>query len=78
MHRPNRNAYEKFYYGAHMNAVIQDAFLGHDTASPFLAKPNHIGPRVRRECSNMRARRVHALSRPGQHYPVVRGRILSS
>ncbi len=35
--------YQKYYHNRRMNAVVQDAFLGRGTKSPYLAILNHIG-----------------------------------
>ncbi|KAK3936536.1 hypothetical protein QBC46DRAFT_411986 [Diplogelasinospora grovesii] len=42
-HRPKSSVYQRYYRSAHMNAVVQDAFLGHGTESPYLVLLNHIG-----------------------------------
>ncbi|KAK0722919.1 hypothetical protein B0T26DRAFT_640837, partial [Lasiosphaeria miniovina] len=42
----NSTVYQKYYHNAKINAVIQDAFLGRGTQTPYLAILNHIGLRL--------------------------------
>ncbi|KID95430.1 FluG domain-containing protein, partial [Metarhizium majus ARSEF 297] len=42
-HRPNSTIYQEAYHNAKSNAVVQDAFLGRGTASPYLTNFNHMG-----------------------------------
>ncbi|KAM5348918.1 hypothetical protein ACJ41O_008741 [Fusarium nematophilum] len=44
-HRPNSTIYQEAYHNANCNAVVQDAFLGRGTATPYLAIFNHMGLR---------------------------------
>lgn len=44
-HRPNSTIYQEAYHNANCNAVIQDAFLGRGTKTPYLAIFNHMGLR---------------------------------
>jgi hypothetical protein len=45
-HKANSNVYQEYYNNARMNAVVQDAFLGRGTQSPYLAIFNHMGLRL--------------------------------
>lgn len=42
-HKHNSSTYQEYYHSAMMNAVIQDAFLGRGTKSPYLAILNYMG-----------------------------------
>ena len=44
-HKGGTNVYQDHYHSAMMNAVVQDAFLGRGTKSPYLAILNHMGLR---------------------------------
>lgn len=44
-HRPQSSIYADAYHNARVNAVVQDAFLGRGTNSPYLAIMNHMGLR---------------------------------
>ncbi|RYO82366.1 hypothetical protein DL766_004754 [Monosporascus sp. MC13-8B] len=44
-HRPNGTIYQEAYHNANCNAVVQDAFLGRGTATPYLSIFNHMGLR---------------------------------
>jgi hypothetical protein len=45
-HKANSSIYQEAYHNARMNAVVQDAFLGRGTQSPYLAIFNHMGLRL--------------------------------
>ncbi len=44
-HKANSTVYQVYYHNSRMNAVVQDAFLGRGTESPYLAVLNHMGLR---------------------------------
>jgi hypothetical protein len=44
-HKAGSTVYQNSYHNARMNAVVQDAFLGRGTTSPYLALLNHMGLR---------------------------------
>ena len=44
-HKAGSTVYQNSYHNARMNAVVQDAFLGRGTKSPYLALLNHMGLR---------------------------------
>ncbi|KAK3693493.1 hypothetical protein B0T22DRAFT_532730 [Podospora appendiculata] len=45
-HKANSTVYQECYHNAKMNAVVQDAFLGRSTQTPYLAIFNHMGLRL--------------------------------
>lgn len=45
-HKANSSVYQEAYHNARMNAVVQNAFLGRGTRSPYLAIFNHVGLRL--------------------------------
>ena len=45
-HKANSSVYQEYYHNSKMNAVVQDAFLGRGTQSPYLAIFNHMGLRL--------------------------------
>ncbi|KAJ2902465.1 uncharacterized protein MKZ38_000594 [Zalerion maritima] len=45
-HKANSTIYQEAYHNSRTNAVVQDAFLGRGTQSPYLAIFNHMGLRL--------------------------------
>ncbi|KAF3763523.1 hypothetical protein M406DRAFT_228735, partial [Cryphonectria parasitica EP155] len=44
-HQPRSDTYQMAYHNSRVNAVVQDAFLGRGTSSPYLAVMNHMSIR---------------------------------